>query len=427
MQIMTSDNSAETCRLLRCVADGDHESWGLLLTRHEERLRRMVAYRMDRRLQGRIDPQDIIQDAYLAASAHREEFLRQPARPFFLWLRGIVGNKLLELHRHHLGTQMRDAGREVSLHRGHLPGASSAALADQLLGHATGPSEAAIRAEMKTRLEEALNSMDPLDREVLVLRHFEQLEPAETAEVLGIKEKAAGMRYLRALKRLRDILDWAAVRTEGVAMTQDTSGGPDVLDQLAHEFARRYRRGERPGLTEYTARHPELAAQIRDLFPALAMIEQFGSIAGPPTGPHSRTASADGNVPAAARRVPHPPRGGPRRHGDRVRGRAGVAGPARGAEGPAVPGPGRRQPSGAVPPRGAGGGEAAPHQHRAGLRRRRAATGVHYYAMQFIHGQPLEQRASRAEVAGGGPAPSGRAGPVETPASPGRGRSPTRR
>ena len=126
--------------------------------------------------------------------------------PFFLWLRGIVGNKLLELHRFHLGTQMRDAGREVSLYRGTMPEASSAALAAQLLGHATRPSEAAIRAEVKIRLQEALNAMDPIDREVLALRHFEQLSPAETAQVLGIKEKAAGMRYLRALKRLKDIL-----------------------------------------------------------------------------------------------------------------------------------------------------------------------------------------------------------------------------
>ena len=101
---------------------------------------------------------------------------------------------------------MRDAGREVSLYRGTMPEASSAALAAQLLGHATRPSEAAIRAEVKIRLQEALNAMDPIDREVLALRHFEQLTPAETAQVLGIKEKAAGMRYLRALKRLKDIL-----------------------------------------------------------------------------------------------------------------------------------------------------------------------------------------------------------------------------
>jgi RNA polymerase sigma-70 factor (ECF subfamily) len=206
MERVIANNSNETAHLLKCVADGDHESWGTLLTRHEERLRRMVAYRMDRRMQGRIDPQDVIQDAYLEASEHRAEFLRRPASSFFLWLRGIVGNKLLELHRHHLGTQMRDAGREVSLYRGNMPEASSAALAAQLLGHATRPSEAAIRAEVKVQLQEALNSMDPLDREVLVLRHFEQLSPAETAQVLGIKEKAAGMRYLRALKRLKDVL-----------------------------------------------------------------------------------------------------------------------------------------------------------------------------------------------------------------------------
>ncbi len=201
-----SDNSEETGRLLLRAADGDQESWGALLTRHEKKLRRMAAFRLDQRLQGRIDPSDVIQEAYLEASAHRAEYLRQPPMPFFLWLRGIVGNKLLELHRHHLGTRMRDAGREVSLYRGTLPEASSVALAAQLLGHATRPSEAAVRAEVKVRLQEALNTMDPLDREVLALRHIEQLTPAETAEVLGIKQKAAGMRYVRALRRLKGIL-----------------------------------------------------------------------------------------------------------------------------------------------------------------------------------------------------------------------------
>jgi RNA polymerase sigma-70 factor (ECF subfamily) len=125
---------------------------------------------------------------------------------FFLWLRGIAGNKLRELHRHHLGTQMRDAAREISIYRGAMPEASSAALAAQLLGHDTQPSEAAMRAEVKVHLQEALNQMDPLDREVLALRHFEQLSPQETAQVLGVKEKAAGMRYVRALRRLKEIL-----------------------------------------------------------------------------------------------------------------------------------------------------------------------------------------------------------------------------
>lgn len=215
MEAVTANTPSETDRLLQRAADGDEESWGVLLIRHEERLRRMVAFRMDQRLQGRIDPLDVIQEAYLEASLHRAEYLRQPAMPLHLWLRGIVGNKLRELHRHHLGTQMRDAGRDVSISPGSHPGATSAALAAQLMGHATRPSEAAVRAEAKVFLQAALNAMDPIDREVLALRHFEQLTPAETAQVLGIKEKAAGMRYVRAIKRLKDILAAAGMVGHG--------------------------------------------------------------------------------------------------------------------------------------------------------------------------------------------------------------------
>jgi RNA polymerase sigma-70 factor, ECF subfamily len=200
------EDSSGTNRLLRRVADGDGEGWGALLMRHEGRLRRMVAFRLDPRLQGRIDPEDVLQEVSLAASEHLADYLRRPAMPFFLWLRGIAGNKLLELHRRHLGTTMRDARRELSLHRGALPGATSAALAAQLLGHQTRPSEAAVRAEAKVLLQEALNAMDPLDREVLALRHVEQLTNAEAARVLQIKEAAAGKRYLRALERLREVL-----------------------------------------------------------------------------------------------------------------------------------------------------------------------------------------------------------------------------
>jgi RNA polymerase sigma-70 factor (ECF subfamily) len=206
MGVTMTEDTGETDRLLRAAAAGDRESWGALLTRHEQRLRRMVAFRLDQRLQGRLDPSDILQEVFLEAAEHRADYLRHPALPFFLWLRGIAENKLRQLHRHHLGTQMRDAAREVPLDRGAGPGATSAALVFRLLGQATRPSEAAIRAEVKLRLQEALERMDPLDREVLALRHFEQLSPAETAQVLGIKEKAAGMRYLRALRRLKDIL-----------------------------------------------------------------------------------------------------------------------------------------------------------------------------------------------------------------------------
>jgi RNA polymerase sigma-70 factor, ECF subfamily len=166
----------------------------------------MVALRLDPRLQGRVDPSDVIQEAYLEASARLAEYLQNPTMPFFLWLRFLAGQKLVTLHRHHLGARMRDAGREVSLYRGQLPETSSAALAARLLGHDTRPSEAAIRAELKLRLQEALNSLDPLDREVLALRHFEQLSRAEVAQVLGISEAATSKRYVRALQRLKDVL-----------------------------------------------------------------------------------------------------------------------------------------------------------------------------------------------------------------------------
>jgi RNA polymerase sigma-70 factor (ECF subfamily) len=201
-----ADNSSETNELLRRAAAGDAQRWGELLTQHDKRLRRMLALRLDQRLQGRIDPSDVLQEAYLEAWTRLAEYLHNPTMPFFLWLRFLAAQKLVTLHRHHLGRQMRDAGREIALYRGALPEASSAALAAQLLGHDTRPSEAAIRVELKIRLQEALNQMDAIDREVLALRNFEQLSRAETAEVLGLRESAVSKRYIRALGRLKDIL-----------------------------------------------------------------------------------------------------------------------------------------------------------------------------------------------------------------------------
>src|SRR6516164_9611090 len=166
----------------------------------------MVELRLDRRLQARIDASDVIQEAYVDAVTRLDEYLSAASYPLFLWLRLIVGERLLKLHRHHLGTQMRDAALEISLYRSALPAASSAALAAQLLGKHTSPTQAAVRAERMLRLQEALNTLDPMDREVLSLRHFEQLTRAETAQVLGIAQAAAAKRYVRALKRLKDTL-----------------------------------------------------------------------------------------------------------------------------------------------------------------------------------------------------------------------------
>jgi RNA polymerase sigma-70 factor, ECF subfamily len=127
--------------------------------------------------------------------------------PFYVWLRALTGQRLIDLHRQHLGVKMRDAGQEVSLYLEALPQASSGSLAQQLLAGLTSPTQAAIRAEMQIKLQEALNSMDPMDREVLVLRHFEELTNIETAAVLGIQPSAASKRYLRAFRRPKAILD----------------------------------------------------------------------------------------------------------------------------------------------------------------------------------------------------------------------------
>jgi RNA polymerase sigma-70 factor (ECF subfamily) len=201
--------------LLQAARAGDEAARAALVERHRPRLERMVRLRLDRRLQGRVDPADVVQDAYLAVRAkfaqHQDDRL-----PFFLWLRLEVGQKLVDAHRFHLGAQMRDAGQEVSLHHGALPQVTSVSLAEQLLGRLTTASRAAMRAELKVRVQEALNSMDPQDREVLILRHFEELSNAETAQVLGIKPSAACNRYVRALKRLKSVFEGMPGGVEGI-------------------------------------------------------------------------------------------------------------------------------------------------------------------------------------------------------------------
>jgi RNA polymerase sigma-70 factor (ECF subfamily) len=201
-----TENHSTSDDLIRRASSGDQEALAQVFALHRDRLRQMVRLRLDRRLQGRLDPSDVLQEAYLDFSRRLPDYARDPAMPFYLWLRFLTGQRLIDLHRQHLGTQMRDAGQEVSLYRGALPQASSASLAAQLLGRLTSASRAAIRAETQIRVQEALNRMDPIDREVLALRHFEMLTNEETATVLGIRKSAASNRYVRALQRLKEIL-----------------------------------------------------------------------------------------------------------------------------------------------------------------------------------------------------------------------------
>jgi RNA polymerase sigma-70 factor (ECF subfamily) len=216
MGTLMENNSADSVDLIERARAGDREALGALFARHRDRLRRMVEMRLDTRLQGRLDASDVVQEAYVEVAGRLVEYLSDPKIPLFLWLRLVVGERLMKLHRHHLGTQMRDAGREVSLYRGALPAASSQALAAQLLGRFTSPTQAAVRAERILRVQEALNALEPVDREVLSLRHFEELTAAETAVVLGIEESAAAKRYFRALKRLKETLASMPGGQEGV-------------------------------------------------------------------------------------------------------------------------------------------------------------------------------------------------------------------
>jgi RNA polymerase sigma-70 factor (ECF subfamily) len=202
-----TDGPGETEDLLVRGARGDREALAALWERHRKRLRQMVRLRLDRRLQGRVDPSDVLQEAYIDMAERLPEYVRDRSFTAYLWLRLVTGQRLMQIHRRHLGTAMRDAGREVSLYRGALPQASSISLAAQLLGRFTTASRAAIRAERQLQLQAVLNGMDPMDREILALRHFEELSNAEAAEVLGLSKTAANNRYIRALSRLRDLLE----------------------------------------------------------------------------------------------------------------------------------------------------------------------------------------------------------------------------
>jgi RNA polymerase sigma-70 factor (ECF subfamily) len=201
-----SRESVPTEDLLGRLRRGDQHALAELFTHHREALKRLVCWRLDRRLSSRVDPSDVLQEVYIDAARRVRGYLDRPTMPFALWLRLLAGRRVLELHRQHLGAKMRDATLEISLEHGQWPSASPECLAAQLTGQLTSPSQAALRAEREARLVEALNRMDPLDREVLALRHFDELSNNEVAELFGIGKAAASHRYVRALERLREIL-----------------------------------------------------------------------------------------------------------------------------------------------------------------------------------------------------------------------------
>jgi RNA polymerase sigma-70 factor (ECF subfamily) len=205
MTSLSTDNN-ELTQLVELAAKGDDVAWQRLMDECRPRLRRMIALRLDHRLRGRIDPSDVIQEACMDAARRLAEYAQNASMPFFLWLRYLCAQRLIDQHRRHLGTKVRDAARELALHHDAYPETTTTDLAAHLLGRLTSPSQAAIRVEQTIRLQEALCELDPIDREILALRHFEQLTNGEAAEVLGLDKSATSKRYARALRRLKNVL-----------------------------------------------------------------------------------------------------------------------------------------------------------------------------------------------------------------------------
>lgn len=202
---MPAETDVAVVALVSRLRGGDRGALAELFDKHRDKLRRMVQLRLDHRLAGRISASDVLQEAYIDALKRIDHYFDKPDQPFFGWLRLVVGQRLADVHREHLA-QKRNASKDVTIDAG-APGADSACLAAYLLGNLTSPSHAASKNEAFAHLEEALAQMDSVDREVLALRHFEELSNGEAAEILGIQPAAASKRYVRALARLKQILE----------------------------------------------------------------------------------------------------------------------------------------------------------------------------------------------------------------------------
>jgi RNA polymerase sigma-70 factor, ECF subfamily len=203
--MVTTRNSSQTNRLLGRVASQDGQALDELFARHRERLRKMIRLRLDRRLRGQFSSSAVLQEVHREVGRRIAEYFANPAQPIFLWFRLLTGQCLQALHRQFLGGHILDAGQDLSLYRGALPEVNSVSLAAQLIGERVR-NPGAVRADMLLRLQDALNSMDPRDREVLALCHFEEMRDDEVAAALGLEPEAVAVHYVRALKRLKTIL-----------------------------------------------------------------------------------------------------------------------------------------------------------------------------------------------------------------------------
>lgn len=200
--------------LVNRVLKRDREALAELFEQARDRLRKIASFRLDPRLASRVDVEDILQEAYLNAEQRLSHVMREATGGIFVWLRLILNQTLADVHRRHLGAQARDASRDRSSSQvigaglsSNMGDSNAFSFSSMLLGHLTSPSQALLRKELTEQLDTAIQSMNELDREILILRHFEELTNLETARLLGISEQGASVRYVRALVRLQHILE----------------------------------------------------------------------------------------------------------------------------------------------------------------------------------------------------------------------------
>jgi RNA polymerase sigma-70 factor (ECF subfamily) len=200
-------STAESPTLISSIRLGNRDAFALLFSHFKPRLWRFVNLRLHPQLRGRIDPEDVLQECWLRAVNRIDYFPDSVSPAGFIWFRMVLTQTLIDLQRRHLGADKRSAGRELSLQRGWNSSETSASMAIQLSAKLTSPSCALAREELTQQLGTALQGLDEMDREILTLRHFEELTNAEAAMSLNLSEQTASKRYVRALRRLKGILE----------------------------------------------------------------------------------------------------------------------------------------------------------------------------------------------------------------------------
>lgn len=199
-------NGDQTNALLVAAKLGDDEAVGQLLDRHRASVRRLVELRLDRKVQRRVDVSDVVQEVMFEASGRLDRYLQDPAMAFHLWIRQIAWDRIIDTYRRHRVSAKRNMDREQPMSVPMGGDQSSIQLIAQLRDPAMTPATAATQAELSRNVEAAIHRLADQDREVILMRHFEHLSNLEIAEVLGLNPPAASMRYLRALRRLRQLL-----------------------------------------------------------------------------------------------------------------------------------------------------------------------------------------------------------------------------